>query len=236
MREDDYFLSFAKVLDEALVESQISFNQIVCYGLGSFGSNMTSRYQLAFLILLKEKMGNIRLELYDPSFTPNEIKVMSTTLDFIVLEENEEGHRLVRGDGAGVLFFMPHAPHQLVNNLIYTNWTPESISKCVCICNSFENLKVNFPKRVLQQNLGYIDRSERIVVEYGIINTFPYKDIFNDMAIHSFPLGRIKELHLPAEYWEKCFKPQYKQLEFVQAHQTENLPRNFTNLDKTLYQ
>jgi len=68
------------------------------------------------------------------------------------------------------------------------------------------HLRTTFPKEAFRHNLGYIDRSEKIVVEYEIINTFHHKSVFNDTSIHSFPRQRLEELHLPREYWERSLK------------------------------
>ena len=219
MLEDDYFRSFEKVLDQALVKLNGPIEKIVCYALGSFGCNMIARYQLAFLLLLKQKF-NVSVEIYDPTFLKAEIELMTETYGFKVLDVNEEGKRDV--SCTQTLFFLPHAPHQLANNLVYSNWNYTSLNKAVMICNSFASLRENLPPNYMSENLGYIVRSERVVEEFGIINTFTYLDIFNDMAIHIFPHYKFGGGLLPNDFWDNSMVPIYKSIDYVEATKSES--------------
>ncbi|TMS03530.1 SRR1-like protein [Larimichthys crocea] len=80
--------------------------ECVCYGLGSFSSCVSARYQLAMLLLLLDA-GQIPLKdcsVYDPAFSSGEEDVLRE-LGVTVLTENEEGKR--PGNKAHTL--LPHA-------------------------------------------------------------------------------------------------------------------------------
>ena len=51
-----------------------------------------------------------------------------------VIEENEECFRKVENI---TVFYMPHAPYNLYNNLLYSNWNPSSLAKVIIIGNDF---------------------------------------------------------------------------------------------------
>ncbi|CAB1319865.1 unnamed protein product [Coregonus sp. 'balchen'] len=60
--------------------------ECVCYGLGSFSSCVTARYQLAMLLLILELLQ--RCSVYDPVFSSGEMEVLRQ-LGLTVLTENE---------------------------------------------------------------------------------------------------------------------------------------------------
>uniref|UniRef100_A0A667GY40 SRR1 domain containing n=1 Tax=Lynx canadensis TaxID=61383 RepID=A0A667GY40_LYNCA len=112
----------------------------VCYGLGNFATCVMARNQLTFLLLFLEKCQIPRRHcwVYDPVFSQLEIAVLNS-LGVIVLSENEEGRRSVWGEPT--VFYMPHCGTALYNNLLWSNWSVDALSKMVVIGNSFRGLE-----------------------------------------------------------------------------------------------
>ncbi|KAL1768707.1 SRR1 isoform X2 [Sigmodon hispidus] len=129
----------------------------VCYGLGNFASCVTARSQLAFMLLFLEKYKIPRSHcwVYDPLFSQTEISVL-TCLGVTVLNENEEGKHSVHGQPT--VFYMPHCGTALYNNLLWSNWSIDDLSRVVIIGNSFRGLEERLLARILQKNYPYIEK------------------------------------------------------------------------------
>nr|XP_055230820.1 SRR1-like protein isoform X3 [Gorilla gorilla gorilla] len=127
----------------------------VCYGIGNFATCIIARNQLTFLLLLLEKCQIPRSHcwVYDPLFSQLEIEVLNT-LGVTVLSENEEGKRSIRGEPT--IFYMLHCGTALYNNLLWSNWSVDALSKMVIIGNSFKGLEERLLARILQKNYPYI--------------------------------------------------------------------------------
>ncbi|XP_005396209.1 PREDICTED: SRR1-like protein isoform X4 [Chinchilla lanigera] len=127
----------------------------VCYGIGNFATCITARIQLAFLLLFLDKCQTPRSHcwVYDPLFSPLEIAVLNT-LGVTVLSENEEGKRSVCGELT--IFYMLHCGTALYNNLLWSNWSVDALSRMVIIGNSFKGLEERLLTRILQKNYPYI--------------------------------------------------------------------------------
>ncbi|XP_039717796.1 SRR1-like protein isoform X2 [Pteropus medius] len=131
----------------------------VCYGIGNFSTCVIARNQLTFLLLFLEKCQIPRSHcwVYDPLFSQLEIAVLSS-LRLIVLSENEEGKRSVCGEHT--IFYMLHCGTALYNNLLWSNWSVDALSKMVIIGNSFKGLEERLLTRILHKNYGYIAKAK----------------------------------------------------------------------------
>ncbi|XP_011763749.1 SRR1-like protein isoform X2 [Macaca nemestrina] len=131
----------------------------VCYGIGNFATCIIARNQLTFLLLLLEKCQIPRSHcwVYDPLFSQLEIEVLNT-LGVTVLSENEEGKRSIRGERT--IFYMLHCGTALYNNLLWSNWSVDALSKMVIIGNSFKGLEERLLARILQKNYPYIAKEK----------------------------------------------------------------------------
>ncbi|XP_026517248.1 SRR1-like protein [Terrapene carolina triunguis] len=111
----------------------------VCYGIGSFSSCVISRYQLAFLLLLLEKLQIPKSQCYifDPLFSELEISVLND-LGVTVVLENEEGKHHIH---EFTIFYMIHCGKALYNNLLWSNWSVDALSKMIIIGNSFKGIE-----------------------------------------------------------------------------------------------
>nr|XP_033810239.1 SRR1-like protein isoform X2 [Geotrypetes seraphini] len=126
---------------EGALGSRHEFN-CVCYGVGRFSSCITSRYQLALLLLLLEKLQvpKHRCRVFDPLFSRWEIAILQA-LGLTVVFENEEGkHKIL----TPTIFYMIHCGKALYNNLLWRNWSVDSLSKVIIIGNSFKRIEERF--------------------------------------------------------------------------------------------
>nr|XP_006213636.1 SRR1-like protein isoform X1 [Vicugna pacos] len=182
----------------------------VCYGLGNFATCVIARNQLAFLLLLLEKCQIPRSHcwVYDPLFSQLEIAVLNT-LGVTVLSENEEGKRSVRGEPT--VFYMPHCGTALYNNLLWRNWSADALSKMVVIGNSFRGLEERLLTRILQKHYPYIAKVLKGLEELEFPQTSQYMDIFNDTAVHWFPVQKL--VQLPTDTWASREEPDYQDCE-----------------------
>lgn len=186
---------------EILKSSDIK--EIVCFGLGRFGECVVSRYQLALLLHLKD-LYNVKVYVYDPIFSESE-RVILTKFNCEVLNHNSEGKHSIK-DNESTLFYLPHCPKQLCNNLLWSNWGLK-LSCCIIICNSFTNILEAEPTRILAKSCEYILNISPYVVELAVINNFKYHDIFNDTAIHIFPSSKISLI--AEDFWRFKEEPVY---------------------------
>ncbi|XP_036209397.1 SRR1-like protein [Myotis myotis] len=182
----------------------------VCYGVGSFATCAIARSQLAFLLLFLEKCQIPRSHcwVYDPLFSQLEIAVL-TTLGVTVLGENEEGKRSVRGEPT--VFYMLHCGTALYNNLLWSNWSADALSKMVIIGNSFRGLEERLLTRILQKNYAYVAKVLEGLEEQAFPQTAQYLDVFNDISVHWFPVQKLKQL--PMDTWASREEPDYRDCE-----------------------
>lgn len=58
---------------------------------------------------------------------------------------------------------MPHCGTALYNNLLWSNWSADALSRVLIIGNSFRGLEERLLARILQENYPYIAKvSDRI--------------------------------------------------------------------------
>lgn len=212
MEVSDVYASVKASLREGLdIINQTSIREIICFGLGRIGESTSARYQLALLLCLKE-LYQVKVYVYDPVFGKSDKHILKK-YGCEVLGENIEGKYRAKPYGI-TLFYLPHCPKQLCNNLLWSNWGIQ-LSNCVVICNSFLSILENTPKRVLSKSAEYIFKIAPYVVELAVINNFKYYDIFNDTAIHIFPSNDI--ILISEEFWESKSEPHYSDddIEFV---------------------
>ncbi|XP_004628226.1 SRR1-like protein isoform X2 [Octodon degus] len=179
----------------------------VCYGIGNFATCITARVQLAFLLLFLDKCQTPRSHcwVYDPLFSPLEIAVLNT-LGVTVLSENEEGKRSVCGELT--IFYMLHCGTALYNNLLWSNWSADALSKVVIVGNSFKGLEERLLARILQKNYPYIAKILDGLEEVEFPQTPEYTDTFNDTSVHWFPTQKLEQL--PRDLWTFREEPDYQ--------------------------
>lgn len=194
-------------------------SEIVCFGLGKISECITSRYQLQVLLYLKD-LFNVNVYVYDPIFTDFE-RILLNEFQLSIIPENSEGKYNIKDSGS-TIFYLPHCPKQLTNNVLWRNWGLQ-LNKCIFISNSFHKIVENNTKRVLADTAFYINKILPHTCEVAIINEFRFYEIFNDTAIHIFPLDKL--LLLPEDFWLDCDEPKYstEDIEFITSTFTSKL-------------
>ncbi|KAK9887193.1 hypothetical protein WA026_021034 [Henosepilachna vigintioctopunctata] len=201
--QSDLFQSIIASLKEGVnILGNPAIKEIICLGLGKVGEFLRSKYQLAFLLKLRD-LYNIELKIFDPVFSEDD-QYLLRHFNITVLGENLEGK--YRNDQSTTIFFLPHCPKQLTNNILWINWGL-NLHYCILICNSFAGLIENNTKKYLIKSAEYILKIYPYTVELAIANTFKFYDIFNDTAIHIFPQNRLNLL--PIDFWKFQSEPRY---------------------------
>ncbi|XP_062307526.1 SRR1-like protein isoform X2 [Osmerus eperlanus] len=200
---------------EGGVESEL---ECVCYGLGSFSSCVSARYQLAMLLLLLDSL-QIPVKscsLYDPVFSSGEREILRE-LGLTVLTENEEGKRQVT---RSTLFYLMHCGKALYNNLLWKNWQRETLPLLTIVGNSFSGIHERMVERELQRDYTYIAHAVSVVCEQPLPCSPRLLDVFNDTALITFPPLSLDKL--PPRTWEQPPEPLYQHfpdLEIIQRQQ-----------------
>lgn len=182
-------------------------DKIECLGLGSITNNRQSKYQLALLVQLKSYF-NCSVSAYDPIFTKSD-KIILSELDIVVEEVNTEGMKKTDGK---TLFYMPHCPKPLINNILYSNWSKMLLKNVQIFGNSFENMIVRHTAKDLEKNAKYIKQSQKFIKEIAIPEAVIIDNIFSDTSLHYFHNTDI--LDIP---FSKATPPIYdnEELDFV---------------------
>ncbi|XP_032054934.1 SRR1-like protein [Aythya fuligula] len=191
----------------------------VCYGLGRFGTCPNARHQLAFLLLLLQRMEvpPDRCLVFDPAFSELEVAALGE-LGLRLLPENEEGKHQV-GDSP-TLFYMVHCGKALYNNLLWRNWAPAALSNMVIIGNSFKGMQERVLSRILERDYSYIAKILKGTEEVALPAHPRYMDTFNDTSVHWFPLHKLEQLS--AEVWEFLEEPTYQECEDLEIIRKED--------------
>lgn len=179
-------------------------SQILCFGLGRFSSCSTSRFQLAYILLIKEHFNIKSASFSDPIFSSQE-KLLLESLNCQVITENLEGKNQIENNDK-TIFYLPHCPKQLTNNILWKNWGIH-LKNIILIGNSFDSLISLTPERILKSNAEFILKINPFVKELHLENNFKYSDIFNDTSIHLFEKDKIESLEI--EFWENISEPTY---------------------------
>ncbi|KAM6964944.1 SRR1-like protein, partial [Aplochiton taeniatus] len=178
----------------------------VCYGLGSFSSCVSARYQLALLLLLLDALQIPVQEcrVYDPVFSSGEREVLRE-LGFTVLTENEEGKRLV---SRPTLFYLIHCGKALYNNLLWKNWCRDTLPLLRIIGNSFYGIQERMIDRDFQRDYRYIAQAVGISKEWTLPCPARLLDVFNDTALITFSPSGLQKL--PESTWVEPPEPHYQ--------------------------
>ena len=163
--QSDFFHDFLRTWTRIFTKEnkEVRISKIICLGLGNFAQNPTSisaqiasKHQLSFLLALLKTSSAAQGLVFDPVLTQCEKEIL-TTLGLETASENLEGRYPV---DCATLFYLPHCPKQLTNNVLWANW--ESLHNVVIIGNSFNTCVLNLSKRQLE-SVSYLQQAAIIV-------------------------------------------------------------------------
>ncbi|XP_062854365.1 SRR1-like protein [Trichomycterus rosablanca] len=213
LRCEDFWAEWQEILcgcltetvDETTAGNECSL-YCVCYGLGNFSSCVSARYQLAMLLLL---LGALQIPverccMYDPVFTGSECKTLRE-LGFTVLTENEEGKRAV---SQPTLFYLMHCGKALYNNLLWSNWKPQTLPNVIVVGNSFLGIQERMLQKDLERDYSFLSDAMNVCEETSLPCSQRFLDVFNDTALIRFPSNKLHELS--ESTWAEPSEPQYE--------------------------
>lgn len=209
MRISEFVEKSLKSLHQSCNNKEIK--EIICLGIGRVSECSIAKHQLAFLSIIQEELKIKSAKFYDPVLSSNDKEILEK-LNFSVLSENREGKYQT---DYTTLFYLPHCPKQITNNLLFTNWTSDRLKNLVLICNSFNTIIESTPERLLRPNAHFLLEINPITTEIELENCYRFKDIFNDFSIHTFPSDKLD--NIPSDFWTDQKEPIYpsEELEFV---------------------
>lgn len=184
--------------------------ELVCFGLGSLSSYI-SRHQLALGLVLAKELKVVSVKYSDPCFSVEDTQVLED-LGIRIITENLEGKYLC-DESYVTIFYLPHCPKQLVNNLLWRNWKSSLLAKIILITNSFETILERTSSRLLENSAGYIVKINPYSCENQLPEYQNSPDIFNDLSVISF--DKVKDAD--SSVWDTV-EPVYEKydLELVQ--------------------
>lgn len=186
----------------------LAFDQVICYGLGSFNRETISRKQLYFLICLRQVVHCADWQAYDPVFNADEQSILSR-LGFSLIPQNEYCRRPIKEGGGSVkrtLFYMPHCHKFMFNNLFWSNWSAECLSDLYLIGNSLNLISVVLAEKGDPKEFVYLHglRKLDVVRERPIENCYSNKHLFNDLSFHRFVTGHLQPADLSQLFDSQC--------------------------------
>ncbi|CAI2728193.1 unnamed protein product [Schistosoma spindalis] len=147
---------------------------VVCLGLGNPAVHHSSLRQLVVLDLLLQfdpRMERSRTHLYDPVFK-SVARALIRKLGMHILPNNEEGCYKLSPDRF-YFVMLPHCAPALLNNLLFTNWSPSILSRVVLFSNGWKEARQELiasgasDSLKIAKELAYITALESVVQSPG---------------------------------------------------------------------
>ncbi|XP_036322786.1 SRR1-like protein [Rhagoletis pomonella] len=211
----DYFMQAMETVDDSLkvLAGKEKFSRIVCFGIGPFSRNFQALHQLAFIICAQRHYCIEEAIYFDPVFRECEKQILKH-LNCALMTENCEAKYAV---DELTLFYLPHCPNCLTNNLLWRNWRPRNLKHVVLINNSFESLSLSKPERLLRLDSGFILELLPYVKEFQLEDDYETHNVFNDLSVHVFPANSLPPAN--AEFWAQKDAPTYTDVEMISAEE-----------------
>ncbi|KAJ6636350.1 SRR1-like protein, partial [Pseudolycoriella hygida] len=181
IENSEYFAQSIEILSN---QSKQPITKIVCFGIGRIRHCYAARYQLAYILAIKSSLGLKSIEFHEPVLNHHD-KDLLEALDCKLYPVNCEGKYEFASSETN-LVFLPHCPKQLVNNLLWKNWSSDVLNQIILISNSFHSIVQQTPVSCIAQDAGFISRIDPYTTEFTLRNSFEHKNVFNDIAIHFF--------------------------------------------------
>jgi hypothetical protein len=112
-------------------------SSILTLGLGSVKDSRVAQIQLAFLILVRDKLqskesqGIVKVEAYDPIFEAEDEQLLHA-YGIETSSTNLQGNYVL---DHSVFIFMPHCTKTLYENILRSNWNPTALNRLWLCCN-----------------------------------------------------------------------------------------------------
>lgn len=191
-------------------QSKTAPTKIVCFGIGQIRHCYISRYQLAYILNLRTYLKIDSIEFHEPLLNHHDTDLLNT-LNCELFSTNIEG-KLDLDSSQTTIVFLPHCPKQLINNLLWKNWSADALRHLILISNSLHSIIQQTPISCTVQDAGFISRIERYTAEFSLRNSFEQKNVFNDIAIHFFDTQNLEE-----NFFDICLEPTYDISELIEA-------------------
>mmetsp|Transcript_15813 Transcript_15813/g.64604 ORF Transcript_15813/g.64604 Transcript_15813/m.64604 type:complete len:206 (-) Transcript_15813:2320-2937(-) len=152
------------------------------YGLGSFCNSRESRRQIVFakaLVSHLKILGDVLV--FEPQFHEYD-SILAKELAFTASTFSDDA---LFSASTPTLFFMPHCPRQLYNNVLQSNWKATQLSNVMIIGNKFSNYYLQIRPRQMR---SYLETSEAVMEEKAIDVEYKTEwfNAFNDQAVITF--------------------------------------------------
>ena len=113
-------LAVSKVFDSITINEEI---EIICLGIGSITTAISSQLQLALILCLhnhfRSKIASISI--FDPLMNGSD-HLICKHFEIHLLQTNMKGN-ITGNDKNHTIFYAPHCPKQLYNNVLWCNWS-----------------------------------------------------------------------------------------------------------------
>lgn len=173
---------------------------LISYGVGSFDDSLEARYQLALILIVVDQLRELEKELnfsldliefYDPVFNKLELSVLRDHYKITIPDKNEKSMHAVKliddhKRKCTSLFYMPHCPKALYNNLLYSNWSLDRLSSLIIFGNSFSTIKLLAGEKNLALKYTYLNDSLQLVNEIDLPADCQLTNAFADLKFNLF--------------------------------------------------
>mgnify|MGYP003387220443 CR=1 FL=1 len=99
---------------------------IVVLGIGNYLGSYSSFIQLVMVVVLSRALSStatpICVSIFDPLLTIEECRLCRDILSFTMEMENKRGKVVASSTSIVTMFYMPHCPYQIYNNILWANW------------------------------------------------------------------------------------------------------------------
>lgn len=198
LQHSEFYAGFIKTMRISISMLVGRFGETGCdlvsYGLGSFTSRV-SIAQLALIILIMKEFDIGQSLIYDPLMDLVDEAILKE-YSISKIDKNERAYHPI--DARPTIFWMPHCPLGLYDNLIESNFSYGKLEKIMIIGNNFGSYHDRLRIADLAKKAPYVSW------------IFPYMDIscikereqwiveFSDVAIHLVNLQKLPEVPLPS--------------------------------------
>ena len=152
---------------------------LILLGIGPFG-NRQSFIQMCYSIALKKRLSQFynltQVSAFDPCFTDFENKLL-VSFGVSIIKENNFG-KISSSNNA--VFYMPHCPFQLYNNVLWSNW--DRLQQTIIIGNRFSMYSMRRPQHTptttttaagVSVGVGGIFKANCCVNLLGLVEEYP---------------------------------------------------------------